>query len=154
MKGCEGQISLFDIFVPPKKEDVLPCDFCGYQVQGCCDYPCTPDDYCVLGDKKIPRFSWDTDINVIHNRLVQLVEKHGLSISDDEWSIWSHVPQYGYRMAMAVESDKFTEEFLAELGEIVEYAKTKKIEISPMDAYLGTMHIYSTFEDKERRKRK
>lgn len=33
----------------------LPCDSCGYCVQGCCDYPFTPDDYCVLGDKCIPR---------------------------------------------------------------------------------------------------
>lgn len=32
----------------------MPCDTCGYIKQGCCDYPCTPDDYCVLGDKWIP----------------------------------------------------------------------------------------------------
>ena len=32
----------------------LPCDTCGYIKQGCCDYPCTPDDYCVLGNKWIP----------------------------------------------------------------------------------------------------
>jgi len=33
----------------------LPCDTCGYIKQGCCDYPCTPDDYCVLGNKYIPK---------------------------------------------------------------------------------------------------
>lgn len=33
----------------------LPCDTCGYCVKGCCDYPCTPDDYCILGDKHIPK---------------------------------------------------------------------------------------------------
>ncbi len=32
----------------------FPCDDCGYDVKGCCDYPETPDDYCVCGDKKIP----------------------------------------------------------------------------------------------------
>lgn len=32
----------------------LPCDTCGYIKQSCCDYPCTPDDYCTLGDKWIP----------------------------------------------------------------------------------------------------
>lgn len=53
MKQIEGQISIFDI-LNSKEEEVLPCDSCGYQVKGCCDYPCTPDDYCVLGDKWIP----------------------------------------------------------------------------------------------------
>lgn len=51
MNQCEGQISLFNS-VP--KEEIFPCDTCGYQIQGCCDYPCTSDDYCVLGDKKNP----------------------------------------------------------------------------------------------------
>ena len=32
----------------------FPCDDCGYDVKGCCDYPETPDDYCVCGNKKIP----------------------------------------------------------------------------------------------------
>lgn len=51
---CEGQISIFDI-IDPEKSEGLPCDSCGYCVQGCCDYPCTKDDYCILGDKKIPK---------------------------------------------------------------------------------------------------
>lgn len=54
MKQIAGQINLFDILVPPRAE-LLPCDSCGHLVQGCCDYPVTPDDYCVLGDKKIPK---------------------------------------------------------------------------------------------------
>lgn len=32
----------------------FPCDDCGYDVNNCCSYPDTPDDYCVCGDKKIP----------------------------------------------------------------------------------------------------
>ncbi|MGN0666453.1 MAG: hypothetical protein ACI4KF_08000 [Huintestinicola sp.] len=32
----------------------FPCDDCGYDVNKCCSYPDTPDDYCVCGDKKIP----------------------------------------------------------------------------------------------------
>ena len=32
----------------------LPCDNCGYDDNGCCNYPDTPDDYCVMGDKQIP----------------------------------------------------------------------------------------------------
>ena len=42
--------------IPP-----LPCDTCGYIKQGCCDYPCTPDDYCVLGDKWIPTKKGEAD---------------------------------------------------------------------------------------------
>jgi len=52
-----GQISLFE-FIDPPKENLplpLPCDDCGYQVQGCCDYPIAPEDYCVLGDKWIKK---------------------------------------------------------------------------------------------------
>lgn len=58
MKGVQGQISLFDIEprLEPEPENILclPCDTCGYDVQGCCDYPVTTDDYCILGDKWIP----------------------------------------------------------------------------------------------------
>lgn len=32
----------------------LPCNNCGYDDNGCCNYPDTPDDYCVMGDKQIP----------------------------------------------------------------------------------------------------
>ncbi len=33
----------------------IPCDSCGYGTPGGCNYPVKPDDYCVLGDKKIPQ---------------------------------------------------------------------------------------------------
>lgn len=158
----KGQMSLFDFIEPPPEEELLPCDSCGHQVQGCCNYPCTPDDYCVLGDKKIPRFSWDDDINEIHRRLVELVEKHKLSVYSEEWAIWSHVPQYGYRMDFQIDGlqKMFTDAFMGELGKIVEYAKENQIELSPMQPHffnadeVGTMYVYSTFMDKERRKRK
>jgi len=39
----------------------LPCDNCGYDDNGCCNYPDTPDDYCVMGDKKIPVAPAQTD---------------------------------------------------------------------------------------------
>lgn len=35
-------------------EDFLPCDNCAYDVKGCCGYPGTLDDYCVMGDKWVP----------------------------------------------------------------------------------------------------
>lgn len=37
------------------EEDAFPCDGCGYDDAGCCGYPGTKDDYCVLGDKRIPK---------------------------------------------------------------------------------------------------
>lgn len=38
----------------------LPCDNCGYDDNGCCNYPDTPDDYCVMGDKQIPAAPTET----------------------------------------------------------------------------------------------
>ena len=58
MKDIDGQMSLFDFstFHTEKEVDIeIPCDTCGRLVKRCCDYPDTPDDYCVLGDKWIPR---------------------------------------------------------------------------------------------------
>ena len=36
-------------------EDELPCDTCGHDKDGCCNYDDTPDDCCVVGDKWIPK---------------------------------------------------------------------------------------------------
>lgn len=36
-------------------EELLPCDTCGNDVYGCCDYENTPDDYCVEGNKWEPK---------------------------------------------------------------------------------------------------
>lgn len=35
-----------------QKESDFPCDGCVYDAKGGCNYPETPDDYCVLGDKR------------------------------------------------------------------------------------------------------
>ena len=55
---CEGQMSIFD-FIPypePKTQRELPCDTCGHDIKGCCDYDYINNhDYCVLGDKWIPK---------------------------------------------------------------------------------------------------
>lgn len=55
----EGQMSIFDfINQKPEPQDLdqwLPCDTCGYDVKGCCDYNVTPNDYCVLGNKWISK---------------------------------------------------------------------------------------------------
>ena len=52
-----------EIFNEVKENEVkktFPCDDCGYDKHGCCNYPDTPDDYCVMGDKQIPAAPTET----------------------------------------------------------------------------------------------
>lgn len=58
MKQIEGQLSIFDFISQPKPEPqyALPCDTCGYDIKGCCDYDYIKNhDYCVLGSKWTPK---------------------------------------------------------------------------------------------------
>ena len=53
-----------EIFNEVKENEVkktFSCDDCGYDKHGCCNYPDTPDNYCVMGDKKIPVAPAQTD---------------------------------------------------------------------------------------------
>ena len=56
---CEipGQMSLFDFIQEPDpvNEWHLPCDNCGYDINGCCDYDYHQGDFCRLGDKWKPK---------------------------------------------------------------------------------------------------
>lgn len=116
------------------------------------------------GEKEKEKFSWDDDINDIYENIVKLTEKFNIPIKNAEWSIWGHVPQYGYRMSLTIELCKERQneiiEFLTQLNEIVEYADKREIELSPMQPVFigsdrnGWMHIFSTFNDKKRRNRK
>lgn len=40
--------------ISDEKSSDFPCDNCGYDNKGCCDYPDSQEDYCVMGDKQIP----------------------------------------------------------------------------------------------------
>lgn len=51
-----GQMDIFYYLYPKPKDKPLPCETCKYDVMSCCDYPGTVDDYCILGDKWIPKF--------------------------------------------------------------------------------------------------
>ena len=57
MKQIKGQMSLFDFMPKPAPVDgwALPCDTCGYDVNGCCNYDYHQGDYCRLGDKWKPK---------------------------------------------------------------------------------------------------
>lgn len=88
----EGQISIFDIIPEskPKEEDPykLPCDDCGHDIQGCCDYDYIKNhDYCVLGSKWIPKKDENDDYIREHPDCFY-VYGHYLSRSDG----WHKVP--------------------------------------------------------------
>ncbi len=56
---CDDKMCYWTPKIEPLANDMdtetgLPCDICGYDVQGCCDYN-TADDYCISGDKWKPR---------------------------------------------------------------------------------------------------
>lgn len=105
-----------------------------------------------------PQFSFDNDINTIVEMLDQLVEKNNLK-AEKEWTVWQHVPGFGYRLAYDISYHTLTEEFMMELDGIIKYAGKKKIRLSVYrdelliadDGYRH-MDIYSTFMDKKRRK--
>lgn len=110
-------------------------------------------------------FSWDDDINEIHKRLLDLAIKHELDVEMQEWSIWSHAKEYGYRMSFDIKVTREVmkdEQFLTEIDIIVDFAKTKNVELSPMygacffyrNENTTELTFYSTFMDKARRKRK
>ena len=94
--------------------------------------------------------------------MINLAATHDLTVCGVEWSIWSHVPKYGYRMTFEAEGRKeqFTKEFYEGLQEIADFAKERMIELSPCEPIFydddkpDVMYIHTTFMDKERRKRK
>ena len=108
-------------------------------------------------------FSWDRDINNILEKLKQLAEIHNLKIVKQEWKVWEHVPQFGFRMSVRMEATRGVvenDDFWNGLNAIIEYAKTLRIELSPFQPYFfggkntTTMSIFTTFLDAERRNRK
>ena len=132
---CDGQMDIFDFLLPVA-------------------------DKSSEGETKA--FCWDNDINEIHQRIVSLASKYGLNIAKSEFRIWDHVPQYGYRMTVDLRMKRtdMTEALNNDLAEIEDFAKGRKVEISPtMPQFFRTdefasMYIFSTFMDKERQKRK
>ena len=118
-----------------------------------------------LEDAPEKAFGWDDDINEIHKRLLGLARKHELDIGQQEWSIWSHAKEYGYRMSFYLKVTREitkNERFFEDIEGIVEFAKTKNIELSPMynavfffsGENTATLTFYTNFLDKQRRKRK
>lgn len=70
----------------PYRETDFPCDSCQHDVNGCCDYPDTPDDYCVMGDKQILK---ENDTEIATNDTLSAVNNTSLpeTITEDKPTI-------------------------------------------------------------------
>ena len=111
----------------------------------------------------IPRttFCWDEDINKIVAMLDDLIENNSdlLSSGKKEFTVWDHVPQYGFRLSYTVYvplSMLQDERMDGILDEIIQYGEKHNIEISPMTTGLfnpSAIYVFSTFCD-NRKKRK
>jgi hypothetical protein len=119
----------------------------------------------LLEPKKEKEFSWDKDINEIRKKLCDLASRYGLEITEEDWSVWEHAKEYGYRMSLGIKVTRQIvkdDRFFEEIESIVDFAKTKNIELDPMYNaiffYSGentaTLTFYTDFMDKQRRKRK
>lgn len=108
-------------------------------------------------------YCFDEDINEIHKKLVKIAEKYGTEIGKDEFIIWSHVPQYGYRLwlDMRVTRDNLCDEkFMSDIEQVEKFAKERDIELSCMIGacffYRGedtaSLSFSTTFMDKKRQK--
>lgn len=110
-------------------------------------------------------FCWDDGINEIVEKLKNIAGIYNLEVGKTEFRIWDHVPHLGYRLWLDVRGTKeqlFDEEFQNDVGEIVNYAKSRSIELTPMwgacwffrDDDIGRLSFSTLFSDQQRRKRK
>ena len=109
------------------------------------------------------KYCFDDDINEIHKRLVDISKRYQLSISNDRFDIWSHTPNFGYRMDLGMEVTRNilkSKIFRKDVDDVVNFAKEKEVELSPMwggmfffsGKEMATLSFYSTFMDKKRQK--
>lgn len=101
------------------------------------------DIFPLHSQKTEEKYCFDDDINEIHERLIRIAKKHGAGINGDEFTVWSHVPQYGYRLWLDMEIRKDTlddENFRNDINKVIEFAKGRNIELSCM---VGACFFYS-----------
>ena len=80
-------------------------------------------------------FCWDNDINEILESLQDLSNYYGLEIGKAEFRVWEHVPHLGYRLWVDVRGTRkelFREEFQRDITILIEEAKQKEVELTPM----------------------
>ncbi|MBQ6887673.1 MAG: hypothetical protein IJN54_09200 [Lachnospiraceae bacterium] len=118
-------------------------------------------------ERESTSFCWDEDINEIVRLLEKLAESYDLEIGKTEFTVWEHVPHLGYRLWFDVKGTKqqlFREDFRSDIRKIVEYAKDRKVELTPMwgacwfftdnENEKGRLSFSTLFMDKERQRRR
>lgn len=110
-------------------------------------------------------FCWDDGINEIVEKLKNIAGIYNLEVGKTEFRIWDHVPHLGYRLWLDLRGTKeqlFDEQFQNDIEEIVDFAKSKSIELTPMwgacwffrEDDIGWLSFSTLFIDQQRRKRK
>lgn len=109
------------------------------------------------------KYCFDDDINKIHDRLIEIAGKYGILTGTDEFTIWPHVPQYGYRLWLDMEVTKENlqdNNLMQDIEELVIFSKERNIELSCMTGAVfffaeektARLSFSTTFIDRERRK--
>lgn len=78
---------------------------------------------------------WDDDVKEVKRSLEQLAEQFGCTVGKTEFKVWAHVPKLGFRLWMDIQIPKeilTTQEFKAEIENIVEAARDREVELTPM----------------------
>ena len=112
-------------------------------------------------------FCWDNDINELLERLYNLASQYELEIGKAEFRIWEHVPHLGYRLwvdIIGTREELRNENFQKDIAILVEYAKNRQVELSPMwgaciffardEKEKGRLSLSTIFLDKQRQRRK
>lgn len=118
-------------------------------------------------EKDSNTFSWDDDINAIVKELEDLAGAYGLEVGKAEFTVWEHVPHLGYRLwldVLGTKAELFRDNFQNDVGSIVELAKSKNVELTPMwgavmffrntENEKARLHFTTMFMDKQRQRRK
>jgi len=112
-------------------------------------------------------FCWDNDINELLERLYNLASQYELEMGKAEFRIWEHVPHLGYRLwvdIIGTREELRNENFQKDIEILVEYAKNRQVELSPMwgacmffardEKEIGRLSFSTLFLDKQRQRRK
>ena len=94
-----------EIFNEVKENEVkktFPCDDCGYDKHGCCNYPDTPSNYCVMGDKKIPVAPAQTDTTATSFDYSELDSDTAAKLENVTSEIFTIRKEYIFTMAKKV----------------------------------------------------
>lgn len=109
------------------------------------------------------KYCFDDDINEIHKRLIAISEKYKLKINSDEFKIWSHVPQYGYRLWLEMKVTKEilnNNNFQEDVEILTNFAKERNVELSCLtgacffykEKNTASLPFSTIFMDKKRQK--